>query len=605
MTHSKTNRAVSLLLSFVMLLALSSFFCFERAYAETEGLWQYTVSSSGVEITAYLGNDSSISVPSRLANKQVVGITGLYASNSKTRVVSITFPSGLRFIRSNAFNGYSNLERISLPESLNVIEDNAFANCTKLTGVTIPSSVTKIGDYAFFNCTSLQTANMMCGITEIAPHTFDGDKKLSVLTLPMYITAIGERAFADCESLKSIIIPDSVKTIDKGAFAKCTSLASVTLSTELKTLGEAAFSNCTSLTKIFIPNKIKNINEGAFRGCTNLTEAYISPSVSIIKQEVFFECPNIKTVVFGGDYIPIANIFDVGATPTVYYPSKYASKWSSYTDEKKDSYTSTTSISVTGTTKLSAGDTSKLKIVINPTSGSFSNIYSIVSSNKTVATVTADGTVTARSPGSATITVTDVNGTVGTANITVALDAPSNVKAVSKSTSSAGLTWDKMDVAGYNIYRSTSKAGTYKKIDTVIEPSYTDKGLTKGKTYYYKVEAYIKSNGKEIVSGQSAAASVTVCAPAPSTVSATKTKSGVATIKWGKSTGASGYEVYMATSSKGKYTKIATLTSVSTLSYKKTGLTAGKTYYFKVRSYTTVDGKKVYSPYTKVVKVKV
>lgn len=42
----------------------------------------------------------------------------------------------------------------------------------------------------------------------------------------------------------------------------------------------------------------------------------------------------------------------------------------------------------------------------------------------------------------------------------------------------------------YNVYRSTSKNGTYKKIATVkSKTSYIDKKVTKGKTYYYKVKA--------------------------------------------------------------------------------------------------------------------
>lgn len=57
----------------------------------------------------------------------------------------------------------------------------------------------------------------------------------------------------------------------------------------------------------------------------------------------------------------------------------------------------------------------------------------------------------------------------------------------------------------------------------------------------------------------------------------------------------------MATSKTGTYKK---LISTTKLSYTKSSLVAGKTYYFKVRTYKTVDGKKVYSAYSPVKSVK-
>lgn len=54
--------------------------------------------------------------------------------------------------------------------------------------------------------------------------------------------------------------------------------------------------------------------------------------------------------------------------------------------------------------------------------------------------------------------------------------------------------WTKVDGAsGYKIYRATSKSGKYKLIKTVKSGKttyYTNKSLTKGKKYYYKVKAY-------------------------------------------------------------------------------------------------------------------
>lgn len=64
---------------------------------------------------------------------------------------------------------------------------------------------------------------------------------------------------------------------------------------------------------------------------------------------------------------------------------------------------------------------------------------------------------------------------------------------------------------GYEVYRATSKYGTYKKIKTTSSKNYTNTGLTKGKYYYYKVRAYrILENGDCIYGSFSTVKSVKV-----------------------------------------------------------------------------------------------
>lgn len=64
---------------------------------------------------------------------------------------------------------------------------------------------------------------------------------------------------------------------------------------------------------------------------------------------------------------------------------------------------------------------------------------------------------------------------------------------------------------GYAIYRSTKKNGKYVQIGTTTTTSYTDNNVVGGKTYYYKVASYKKSeNGTFIYSKLSAAKKVKV-----------------------------------------------------------------------------------------------
>lgn len=187
---------------------------------------------------------------------------------------------------------------------------------------------------------------------------------------------------------------------------------------------------------------------------------------------------------------------------------------------------------------------------------------------------------------------------------TAKLTAPKTVKTTISSSSSMKITWSKVTGAsGYQIYRATSAKGNYQliKATTAGKYSYVNTKLTPGKTYYYKVRAY-KTSGKSKAYGSfSKAISGKIM---PATVSNEKgklTSYEGATLTWGTVKYVSGYQVYMATSSSGKYTLVKQTKSNS---YKVSGLEPGKTYYFKIRGYILNGSKKIYGGFAPVIKVK-
>ncbi len=77
------------------------------------------------------------------------------------------------------------------------------------------------------------------------------------------------------------------------------------------------------------------------------------------------------------------------------------------------------------------------------------------------------------------------------------------------------------------------------------------------------------------------------------------------TVKYKKSSDASGYQIQYATNKNfSKNKKTVTVKSRSTTSKTVTGLKAKKTYYVRVRAYKTVNGKRIYSDWSSVKKVK-
>lgn len=183
--------------------------------------------------------------------------------------------------------------------------------------------------------------------------------------------------------------------------------------------------------------------------------------------------------------------------------------------------------------------------------------------------------------------------------------APTLTKVEATQYNKIKLSWKEVSGAEkYEIYRSASKNGTYKKVKTISKgttTSWTDKNVKTGKTYYYKMKTVVKLN-KEEKSGYSKVKSVK-CVPAKPTVTL-KAGSKKITISWKKVSGANGYEIYRAASKKGTYKKVTTIKKGTTVTYTNKKLTKGKKYYYKVRAYRTANGKKVYSGYSEIESVK-
>jgi fibronectin type 3 domain-containing protein len=162
------------------------------------------------------------------------------------------------------------------------------------------------------------------------------------------------------------------------------------------------------------------------------------------------------------------------------------------------------------------------------------------------------------------------------------------------------MSWKKVKGAdGYAIYCASTKNGTYKYLKSSKTNTSSHAGLKSGSKYYYKVRAYKTVNKTKLYGAYSDAKSM-FTKPAAPTGFTVKLKSKTAKISWSKVKGAKGYEVYMSKSRNGSYTRIKNA-GASTTSYNKTGLTKGKKYYFKMRSYTkTGTSTKVYSGYSKI-----
>lgn len=168
---------------------------------------------------------------------------------------------------------------------------------------------------------------------------------------------------------------------------------------------------------------------------------------------------------------------------------------------------------------------------------------------------------------------------------------------------SAVIQWKKVSGGDrYQVYRASSKKGPYKRIGTVKGTSLKDNSMTGGKTYYYKIRAYTKVGKKKVYGKFSSVKSAKIKPYAPSF--RLKSSNRNVKITWKKASGARKYQVYCGVSKKGKYYRIRESVRFRYV-HDDSRLKKGKTYYYKMRTYAVVNGKRIYSKFTPVKKIKV
>ena len=166
------------------------------------------------------------------------------------------------------------------------------------------------------------------------------------------------------------------------------------------------------------------------------------------------------------------------------------------------------------------------------------------------------------------------------------------------STGKIKLTWsDVTGAAKYEIYRATSKTGTYTKIYTTTGTSLTNTSTTPGKTYYYKIKAISARTSKANSAFSTIVKRTCDCARPSVKISLSN---GDPRLTWSAVSGADKYIIYRATSKDGTYTKMYT---TSNKSYTNTSAKAGKTYYYKVIAVSNMS-QYANSAYSNIVSIK-
>lgn len=247
---------------------------------------------------------------------------------------------------------------------------------------------------------------------------------------------------------------------------------------------------------------------------------------------------------------------------------------------------------------LAPNKTVKLTASVLPDNASDKNV-TWSSSDTTVATVSSTGVVKALKNGSAVITAKTSNGLSAECIVTAATPVSSFSVSPGKSKT--------LSIDG--TFTFTSKIYPSNADDKTLLFSSSDENV-----------AVVDENGK-VTAIAPGSAKITVTAksnPAktrtvtvkvrPDKVNITYRKStadGIV-LEWDQSDYAEGYVVYRRTSSKGNSKKLGEIVTddPDEMSFIDDTATMGKTYYYYVKSYVTVNGSKLYSSSSKIYKIK-
>lgn len=252
--------------------------------------------------------------------------------------------------------------------------------------------------------------------------------------------------------------------------------------------------------------------------------------------------------------------------------------------------------------KLQVGERQRIPIVTVPSKTDDSLQWR--SSDSNIAKVSSKGMVVAVAPGYSRITVTSDSGKIVKCRVYVKLDTPkiTSFKMLKTKANqySISIKWKKVKgAASYYIYRKKSSKSSYKKIANVTSTKYIDKNCTYGKNYYYTIVAVHPSQAA--CNSTKTGAKHLFVPKSPTSVMLKHTDETGLHISWKKVSNASGYEIYRSTNRATGYKKIERINHHNTYQYTDVSTRKGKQYYYKIRAYRIIDGKRIYGMFSKPV----
>ncbi len=382
-----------------------------------------------------------------------------------SKITSVVIPEGIEIILTSAFRYCHDIQSIHLPSTLRTINSgNPFNSCRSLMDISVDASneMFESVDGVLYSKDMTKILAVPGGRTDhfeipSSVETIGSEALLgcmmSSITIPNSVKHIEPAAFYDCSQVAQISIPSSVETIAEGAFGNMTGLERISVDAANKNyiagndalftadkksiiayaigksvaydmpagvenIGDYTFFN-SQLPYMKIPDSVKRIGALAIKDMDYCKSLYIGSGVSnwtvdfsrkaeVPLEEVTINIPD-PTVVMCGDQSFSAKDFE-SATLYVPYGSgdayRNAYGWKNFAKIVEMMPDAPTGLSLDREkASIVEGESLKLKAIVEP-EGFIGAEIAWSSDNEEVATVDAEGKVTAIATGTATITAT-------------------------------------------------------------------------------------------------------------------------------------------------------------------------------------------------------
>ena len=517
----------------------------------------------------------------------------------------------------------------TIPDSVTKISQYAFESVRNVKNMMIPSGVEEIGAAAFEAATALYPVQDLRNVKQLGAMAFADVKNLRMILLGENLQIYMGKAYQNTNQIiirsgiESLYLPDGTKTSYE-VLNGCTGVKSVIFGKGM-TLHRGDGAYCKELENIVLPEDLTEIPENFAKGCTSLKSIYIPETVTKIGENAFQD----DTIVLYGKKDSVAESYAKEAGLTFQDIDEHVHQYEPYTFYE-DEY-----VTITGMLCRECGhayDCEQTLIKALPETSAFPIVTA------STPTVTPTATPTLSPSAGVTPTATPTANPMISLNPTASPQgspAPSVLSTSMPDTDASAepsersdlsiaglrvrsgdnrhvtLSWSyNMSATGYEIYMSSGKNKTYRRIQTLSGQtlSYTYNKQKAGVRYRYKLRAWWTDGSRIVYGAFTKPQTITVTRLITPVISVQKKRAGSIPylLLRVKRYNADRVQLYAATNG-GAYKKIVLKTNsikklhgIYRIRYQK----GNKTFRIRIRTYRKRGKKRLFSYYSKPVKIK-